>query len=244
VTSALAPGTAQPAPTGGAWPANTVFVTVDTPVLQQLVSNLVADRSFTGHWSATYRVLFVSITVQADYAVRVSDVSLDLVPGGNGELTGTAKLDVDVQLYAKNLASFSAHAVAKPRVRVRASIQPDNQVVVKLEAVENIHLDFAFSNVPPVFNTLLTAIVNALGPEITALVASAIPSLPAQPVTKVPAVPLPLQDGQLILTMADLKLQTLSTPDAKTMLAVTGRADAVFKEAANEHSVLSLATVV
>jgi hypothetical protein len=181
--------------------------------------------------------LFIPVTVMADYQVKVSNVALEVVPGQDGQLRGTADLDVFVNFKVSNLGSFTADATATPTARVTVSITSDNQMVANLNGLDSVELAFDFHNVPPVIDGILNLIVDALGPQIVAVLNSALSTLPAQPITKIPSIPIIVQGKTVVITLKDLDVTTLQTPDSKTLLAVTGGADVVLNLVVISHTV-------
>lgn len=236
-TTALVPTVPDPAPLAGAWPQQTVFAAFDAAILNALINSQLAGQTFAGHWEKTFKILLVSVTIKADYQVKVSNVALEVVPEQDGQLRGTADLDIFVNLKASNFASFTADATATPTARVTVSITSDNQVVAKLNGFDRVKLHFDFHNVPPVIDGILDLIVKALGPQIVGVLNSALSTLPAQPITKIPSIPIVVEGKTVVITLKDLAVTTLQTPDNKTLLAVTGGADVVLTPLIADHTV-------
>jgi hypothetical protein len=152
-------------------------------------------------------------------------------------LRGTADLDIFVNLKASNFASFTADATATPTACVTVSITSDNQVVAKLNGFDRVKLHFDFHNVPPVIDGILDLIVKALGPQIVGVLNSALSTLSAQPITKIPSIPIVVEGKTVVITLKDLAVTTLQTPDNKTLLPVTGGADDVLTPLIADHTV-------
>jgi hypothetical protein len=223
-TTALLPTLPEPAPLAGAWPQHTVFVAVVPTVVNRLVNDAAAAQPISGHWETQFKFLFISITLKADYTVTVSDVALELVPGQDGQLRGTAQLNLDVHFYGRNLPSFSATGTATPTLTVTAAVTAANEVVVKLDDIEAITFDLDFKGVPGIFDNLIETIANALAPAIIGAVEGELTKLPPQAVTKIPEIPIVLDEATVVVTLKDLDITTLQTPDGKTCLAATGGA--------------------
>ncbi|MFC7532249.1 hypothetical protein [Actinoplanes sp. GCM10030250] len=222
-TTALQPHLPGTAPLAGAWPERKVFVAVRAPMLNQLLDNAAAAYPVTGDWSAQIRLLPVDVTVSAEYTARFSDFSLDVVPGQNGRLRGTARIDVDLHLWAKPVGwSFDGTATAHPTVRVTASVGAANEVVLKLDRLESVTFDFDFNGVPAFLDNVLRTVVNALAPVLTAAAEGQIARMPPQPVTRIPDLRIPLDEATVVVTLQDVQITTLSTPDDKICLATTG----------------------
>jgi hypothetical protein len=73
-TTALVPTVPDPAPLAGAWPQQTVFAAFDAAILNALINSQLAGQTFAGHWEKTFKTLLVSVTIKADYQVKVSNV--------------------------------------------------------------------------------------------------------------------------------------------------------------------------
>lgn len=223
-TTAVLPAQPEPAPLAGAWPDHTVFVAVQPSVINKLVGDAASTQQFKGHWDKQFKFLFISFTLNADYQVTVSDVALDVVPGQDGQLRGTALLNLDVGFWAKNLFSFSATGTARPTVRVTASVNAVNEVVVKLDRIEAIKFDLDFAGVPAALDDVIEGIANALAPMVLNTVNGELAKVPPQTVTKIPEIPIVLDEATVVVTLKDLDITTLTTPDGKTCLAATGGA--------------------
>jgi hypothetical protein len=224
-TTTLLPEQPGTAPLAGAWPERKAFVAVRAPLLNRLLDNAAAAYPVTGDWSTQIRLLPVDVTVTAEYTARFSHFSLDVVPGQNGRLHGSARIDVDLHLWAKPVGwSFDGTATAHPTVRVTASVNAAGEVVIKLDRVEAVTFDFDINGVPAFLDNLLRIVVNALAPVITAAVEGQIAKLPPQPVTRIPDFRIPLEEATVVVALQDVQISTLSTPDDKVCLATTGGA--------------------
>ncbi|MEU4425443.1 hypothetical protein AB0F81_32885 [Actinoplanes sp. NPDC024001] len=222
-TTALLPDQPEPAPLAGAWPERRAFVAVRAPLLNRLLDNAAAAYPVTGDWSTQIRLFPVDVTVSAEYTARFSAFSLDVIPGQNGRLRGSARIDVDLHLWAKPVGwAFDGTATAHPTVRVTASINAANEIVLKLDRIEAVTFDFAFNGVPGFLDNLLRVVVNALAPVITAAVEGQIAKVPPQPVSRIPDFRIPLDETTVVVTLQDVRISTLTTPDDKICLATTG----------------------
>ena len=221
-TTALQPAQPDPATLAGKWPP--AFVAVRAPLLNRLLDNVAAAYPVTGVWSTQIRVLPVDVTVNAEYTARFSGFSLDVLPGENGRLRGTARIDVDLHLWAKPVGwSFDGTATAHPTVRVTASVNAANEVVLKLDMIESVTFDFDFNGVPAFLDNMLRIVINTLAPVIAAATEGQVAKMPPQPITRIPDFRIPLDDATVVVTLPDVKISTLTTPDGKTCLATTGR---------------------
>jgi hypothetical protein len=223
-TTAILPTVADPAPLDGSWPVGRAFVAVDSTVVSQLLNNLVAGKVIADHWEKTFKILFFSVTVKADYEVRVSEINLQVVPGQDGQLSGTARLDLMVHLHAKNVGSFTATGTATPQARVSVSISQQNELTAKLDGLDGFTLQLDFQGVPAIFDGILSDILNALAPQITAAVNAAVAALPAQPIVSIPPINITVEGDTFVITLKNLDVTTIET-DGKTLLGVTGEAD-------------------
>ncbi len=225
-TSSVLPAQPEAAPLAGTWPDQTVFVAVVPGVLNALLNDaLAAADPITGYWEKRFDFFFFSITLKAEFKARVSEVAIEPVPGQNGQLRGTARVGVDVHFWAKNLASFTATGVARPTVHVTAAVNAANEVTVDLDSIDAISLDLDFHGVPGILDNLLETIINGLAPLIVQAVQGEIAKLPPQAVTKIPQIPFAFNDMTVTVTLKNVALKTLATPDGKTCLAATGGAD-------------------
>jgi hypothetical protein len=223
-TTALLPTQPEPAPLAGAWPVETVFVAFRPNVISAALNEGVAGREISGHWERQFQFLFFSITLNADFRATVSEISIDVVPGQKGQLSGTARVDVSIDLRAKNLPSFSAAGTARPTVHVTAAVNAANEVTVNLDSIDSVVFDLHFRGLPPLLDRVLEDIVNSLAPAIINAVEGEIAKLPPRPVTRIPEIPIVLDDTTVVITLKDLDITTMDTPDRKTCLAATGGA--------------------
>ncbi|MEV6598680.1 hypothetical protein AB0M36_17745 [Actinoplanes sp. NPDC051346] len=239
-TTSVLPDLPEAAPLVGAWPDHTLFVGVLPKVLDVLFNDALAATPITGHWEKRFDFVFFSITLKAEFTARVSQVALELVPGQKGQVRGTARIDVDARFWAKNLVSFSATGVARPTVHATAAVNGANEVTVDLDSIDAISFDLDFHGVPAILDNLLETIVNGLAPVIVKAVQGEIAKLPPQPVTKIPEITVPLNGTTVVVTLKNVDLATLGTPDGKTCLAATGGADVRVTPMAVKHNVARL----
>ncbi|GLI01031.1 hypothetical protein [Phytohabitans aurantiacus] len=223
-TTSVLPEQPDPAPLAGGWPDGTVFVAVLPKVLNGLLNEATAGQEITGHWEKRFDFFLFSITLKADFRARISEISIELVPGQKGQLHGAARVDVDVHFWAKNLTSFSATGVARPTVHATAAVNAANEVTVDLDSIDAISFDLDFKGVPAILDNLLETIVNGMAPLIIAAVRGEVAKLPPQPVTQIPELPIVLDGTTLVVTLKNVALTTLTTPDGKPCLAATGGA--------------------
>jgi hypothetical protein len=221
-TTAILPDVPELAPLAGAWPAGVAFAGVDTKLLNQAIDAGLAGQVFQGAWQRTFKFLFVSVTLIAHYRATVSDANFELVPGQDGRLRGTAVVHADLNFQVHNLASFTATGQATPTVRATAAVTGGNQITVRLDGVDNISFSFDFKNVPSLFDKVLSDIANGLGGTIASAITSGLGSVPPQPVIAIPAVPITAGSETITVSLDQPRVTTLSTPDGKSLLAVTG----------------------
>ncbi|MEV6301408.1 hypothetical protein AB0M02_18505 [Actinoplanes sp. NPDC051861] len=221
-TTALHPAQPDPAKLAGKWPP--LFVAVRAPLLNRLLDNVAAAYPVSGDWRTQIRLLPVDVTVNAEYTARFSDFSLDVLPGENGRLRGTARIDVDLHLWAKPVGwSFDGTATAHPTVRVTASVNAANEVMLKLDMIESVTFAFDFKGVPAFLDNVIRIVVNTLAPVIAAATEGQVAKMPPQPITRIPDFRIPLDDATVVVTLPNLRVSTLTTPDGKTCLATTGQ---------------------
>jgi hypothetical protein len=222
-TTALHPAQPETATLAGKWPANKAFVAVREPLLNALLDNAAAAYPVTGDWSTQIRLFPADITVSAEYTARFSNFSVDVLPGEKGRLQGTARIDVDLHLWVKPVGwSFDGTATAHPTVRVTASVSAANEVVLKLDRLESVTFDFDFNGVPAFLDDVLRVVVNALAPVIAAAAEGQITRMPPQPVTRIPDFRIPLAEATAVVTLQDVQISTLTTPDGMSCLTTTG----------------------
>jgi hypothetical protein len=237
-TTALLPTQPEPAPLAGAWPADTVFVALQPNVIAAALNEAVAGRMISDQWEKQYRAFFISITLHAEFRAAVSEISVEVVPGQDGQLSGTAKVDVSADFWAKNLPSFSATGTARPAVHVTAAVNAAGEVTVDLDSIDSVVFDLDFKGLPPFLDQFLEDIVNSLAPVIINAVQGDIAKLPPQPVARIPEIPIVLDDTTVVITLKDLDVTTIDTPDGKTCLAATGAADVRVTPRRVKHTVL------
>ena len=232
-TVAMAPAVPEAAPLPGGWPQQVAFAAVDTALVNALLDAAMAGKPIQGHWQWTYKLGFISVTVNADYSAAVSQFAVNFVPGQNGRVQGTAQLHGTVHLWGK-LFSTTAALSATPTVRATASIS-GNELLVKLDALDNITVTLDIHNLPPFLDGLISNIVNALGAQISAALTPVIAALPPQPVTKIPSIPITVKGQTVIITLQNPGVTTIQTPDGKTLLGMTGGANVVVNPSMPQH---------
>jgi hypothetical protein len=232
-TTALAPAAPEAAPLQGNWPQRVAFAAVDTALVNALLDAATAGKPIQGHWQETYKLGFISLTVNADYSAALSQFAVNFVPGQNGQLQGTAQLHGTVHLWGK-LFSVTAALSATPTVQATASISA-NELLVKLDALDNITVTLDIHNLPSVLDGLISDIVNALGAQISAALTAVIAALPPQPITKIPSIPITVKGETVVITLQNPGVTTIQTPDGKTLLAMTGGANVVVNPPMPQH---------
>ena len=232
-TVAMAPAVPEAAPLQGGWPQQVAFAAVDTALVNALLDAATAGKPIQGHWQTTYKLGFISVTVNADYSAALSQFAVNFVPGQNGRLQGTAQLHGTVHLWGK-LFSATATLSATPTVQATASISA-NELLVKLDALDNITVTLDIHNLPPFLDALISDIVNALGAQISAALIPVIAALPPQPVTKIPSIPITVKGQTVVITLQNPGVTSIQTPDGKTLLAMTGGANVVVNPPMQPH---------
>ncbi len=232
-TTALAPAVPEAAPLAGGWPQRVMFAGVDTALVNVLLDTATAGKPIQGHWQKTYQFWPFSVTVNADYSAALSQFAVNFVPGQNGRVQGTAQLHGTVHLWGK-LFSVTAAISATPTVQATASIS-GNELLVKLDALDNITVTLDIHNFPGVLDGLISDIVNALGAQISAALTPVIAALPPQPITKIPSIPITVKGETVVITLQNPGVTTLQTPDGKTLLAMTGGANVVVNPPMPQH---------
>jgi hypothetical protein len=232
-TTALAPTVPEAAPLQGGWPQRAAFAAVDTALVNALLDAATAGKPIQGHWQKTYKLGFISVTVNADYSAAVSQFAVNFVPGQNGRVQGTAQLHGTVHLWGK-LFSVTAALSATPRVQATASIS-GNELLVKLDALDNITVTLDIHNLPPFLDGLISDIVNALGAQIAAALTQVIAALPSQPIAKIPSIPVTVKGETVVITLQNPAVTTLQTADGKTLLAMTGGPNVVVNPPITQH---------
>jgi hypothetical protein len=231
-TTALAPAVPEAALLQGGWPQQVAFAAVDTALVNALLDATMAGKPIQGHWQKTYQFWPFSVTVNADYSAAVSQFTVNLVPGQNGRLQGSAQLHGTVHLWGK-LGSITAALSATPTVQATASIS-GNELLVKLDALDNITVTLDVHNLG-VLDGLISDIVNALGAQISAALTPVIAALPPQPITKIPSIPVTVTGETVVITLQNPGVTTIQTPDGKTLLAMTGGANVVVNPPMPQH---------
>jgi hypothetical protein len=231
--TALAPSVPEPAPLQGGWPQRAAFAAVDTTLVNALLDMATAGKLIQGHWQKTYKLGFISVTVNADYSAAVSQFAVSFVPGQDGRLQGTAQLHGTVHLWGK-LFSATAALSATPAVRASASIS-GNELLVRIDALDDVTVTLDIHNFPGVLDGLISDIVNALGAQIAAALTPVIASLPPQPITKIPSIPVTVKGETVLITLQNPAVTTLQAPDGKTLLALTGGPDVVVNPPMTQH---------
>jgi hypothetical protein len=234
-TTALAPTVPETAPLSGNWPQQTVFAAVGAPVVNALLGAAASATPVTGDWHSTYRLAFISVTINAEYTVTISQIAVDVVAGADGQLRGTANLDGTVHLWAKNLFSVTSTVHATAAAQATAFIT-GNEMLARLDALDDIHVTLDLHNVPALIDGLISDIVNALGSQISAAVSAAVPTLPPRPITKIPAIPITVHPVSVLITLENPSVTTIQTPDAKTLVAMTGTPDVTRNQPETTHT--------
>jgi hypothetical protein len=232
-TTALAPAVPEAAPLQGGWPRGTAFAAVDTTLVNTLLDAAVVGKDLTGHWQKTYRIGFISVTVNADYSVNLSQFAANFVPGHSGQLQGTAQLQGTVHLWGK-LFSVTANVSAAPTLRATASIS-GNELMLKLDGLDNIKVTLDVHNLPGFLDAVISDIANALGAQISAALNPVIVGSPPQPIEKIPSIPITVKGQTAVITLQNLDVTTIQTPDGKTLLAVTGEPDVTVNPPMTQH---------
>lgn len=232
-TTALAPAVPEVAPLAGGWPQQVAFVGVDAALVDALLDMATAGKPVQGHWQKTYKFGPISVTVNADYTAAVSQFAMNIVPGQNGQLQGTAQLQGTVHLYGK-LFSVTAGLTATPTAQATASISGD-ELMAKLDGLDNITITLDVHNLPGFLDGVISNIVNALGMQIAAALTPLIAALPPQPITKIPSIPITVKGETVIIALQNAGVTTIQTPDGKTLLGMTGGADVVVNPPMPQH---------
>lgn len=195
---------------------------MDAALLDAVVNEELAKRTITGPWTGS----FLGLTVEATYSVKASNAALTVVPGQDGQLQGTATVNgeahADVKLGSWKLASATATVKASPTLHATASVTTGNQIVVKLDRIDSATFQFDFNNVPPVFDNLISDIVNGLGGTIITAINNELAKVAPLPVVTIPAIPISVGGETITISLAGADIATLTTPDGKTLLALTG----------------------
>ena len=158
-TTALAPAVPEVAPLEGGWPQRVAFAAVDAALVNALLDVATAGKPVQGHWQKTYKLGPISVTVNADYSAAVSQFAVNIVPGQNGRLQGTAQLQGTVHLYGK-LFSLTAGLTATPTAQATVSIS-GNELMAKLDGLDNITITLDIHNLPGFLDGVISDIVNA-----------------------------------------------------------------------------------
>jgi hypothetical protein len=239
-STALLPTQPEAAPLAGAWPERTVFAAVDAKVVNALLDQEAEGKSFTGKWRNTFWVGPFPVTLVADYSGTLSQIDVDFVPGQQAQLGGTATIDATATIKIEGLPWLhpTAKATATPTVHVTTSVNAANEVIVKLDNIDEITFDIDIIGLPGFLDNLIEKIVNALGSNIADAVEKEIAKLPPFAVTRIPEIPIVLDDTTVVLTLKDVTLSTITTPDGKTCLAATGGAAVRVDPPAVKHNLV------
>ena len=233
-TTALAPAVPEAAPLAGGWPQQVAFAGVDAALVNALLDMATAGKPVQGSWQKTYKVAFFSVTVTADYSVALSQFAVNVVPGQDGELRGTAQLQGSVHLWGK-LFSVTAGLTATPAAQATVSIS-GGELLARLDALDNITITLnAHGPLGPILDPVISDIVNALGIQISAALTPLITALPPQPITKIPSIAVTVKGETVVITLQNAGVTTIQTPDGKTLLAMTGGADVVVNPPVQQH---------
>jgi hypothetical protein len=233
-TTALAPAVPGAAPLQGSWPQQVVFAAVDTALVNELLDTATAGKPIEGNWQETFHLGPIEWTIHADYAAAVSQFAVTFVPGQNGQLQGTAQLHGTAVLKSK-LGQVSATLSATPTVQATASIS-GNELVVKLDALDNITVALDDHNFFGILDDLISDIVNVFSVQISAALTPVVAALPPQPITKIPSIPVTVKSQTVVITLQNPGVTTIETPDGKTLLAMTGGANVVVKPPMPQHT--------
>jgi hypothetical protein len=117
----------------------------------------------------------------------------------------------------------------------RHSHRTGNELLVKLDALDNITITLDVHNLPGFLDGVISDIVNALGTQISAALTPLIAALPPQPITKIPSIPITVKGQTVVITLQNADVTTIQTPDGKTLLAMTGGADVVVNPPLPQH---------
>ena len=221
--TAMQPSVVTP-PTGNTWPANVVFVGVDSALLNAGAAAFVSKLNPNGTWQWSHGIAVCTLSLDASYQVAVTNPQLALNPGVNGQLAGTVSLSAAVSFSAKCgflNPSFSAKATATPTVVATVGINSANQVVVTFNSLSNVNFNFNFSGVPQFLNSLLSDIANLLSPVMAAAV-NAVLGGHSFTVYSIPQINLTLGKIPLTIQLTQMSISTASEGDGSTLAMVTG----------------------